>query len=568
MISVTPDRLSPDCLLCEAESQKVNPSVSKTEYVNQSLYDEQDMTKLRIEQELTERELCRRHLLPMIKRFERSFDASPMHELMCKKLEKFLEDVIAGKSPRLMIFMPPRHGKSVTASDYFPSWALGKYPWLEIISTSYSSSLPVKFSRRIRERLQAPRYAAVFPDTTLHKSSQNVEHWLTNHAGGYLAAGVGGGISGHGAHIFMIDDPVKDQEEADSDTISDRNWEWWSSTASTRVAPGGGVLVIQTRWGDKDLSGRMLQQMRDNLEDETIPREEIEQWEILDFPAIAEDDEWLHSKTLTILEGTPNEDVAHEYRLFRKKGEALHPERWSLSYLNKKKRSMVNRHWSALYQQRPTPAQGIQFKRDMFVRAPERLQYDDLHIIAAFDLAVGKERQHDWTVGVVGGIDHNENLYILDMVRGRWGTYGNCQAIINVFKKWKPVKIGIERGVLELALGDVLKTLCDEERIYPSFDRTLVPTTDKIKRAATMEGLMEHHRVLFPDEAAQPWVRRMMDEMLRFPAGSTDDIVDAMSWLGIMAAKTKPPQPRRRKKYESWKDRLTASSGDKHPMAA
>ena len=553
-------------MMCEAEAGKIAQDPREHAWHKPT---RQDYIKAKVQRELVERELCRRRLIPFIKRFEGDYDDGWIHHKIADELERFLEQVRNGEEPRLMLFVPPRHGKSLMASDYFPSWALGKYPDLELISASYSSSLPINFSRRIKDRIGTASYKALFPTVQLHKSSQNVEHWKTSAEGGYLAAGVGGGITGHGAHVFIIDDPIKDAEEADSETVRENVWSWWSSVASTRVAPGGGVLIIQTRWHDDDLSGKLIQQMQESLEDDDVPEEEIEKWRILSFPAIAENDEW-ELPDGTVIEHIPSDIQIHEgARVLRNKGEALHESRWPLRFLKKKRRSMLKRHWAALYQQNPVPDEGITFQRDMFVPRPRTTAaLNSYTILVAWDLAIGKKESNDWTVGVVGGLDSRNRLHIFDMLRGRWGTFEIVEAILSTQRMYRPIRQGIEQGQLEMAIMDVLKQRMRETNTHVVLDRTLKPIHDKPRRASPLQGLMEQHRVLFPDETEYPWVRRMQEELLRFPAGTHDDIVDAMAWLGRMALNTQPPNDGKPKKPKSWKDKLRGTTHRRDAMAA
>jgi len=303
----------------------------------------------KVEQELARRELARRSLLYFTKQFHRNYIDGWVHRDICRRLEKFVRDVAAGKSPRLMLFMPPRHGKSELASKSLPAWALGHHPHFEIIASSYAVSLPLGFSRKVRGLLRDAEYQQIFPNARVDNDNQSAEGWMTTKEGGYVPAGVGGGITGKGAHMLLIDDPVKDDEEADSATQRDKVWDWYGSTAKTRLAPGGGVLVIQTRWHDDDLAGRMLLQMKEQIAeanelmsdakdrlaraDSVEERKEIEQeiaqleqewedidhWEVVSYPAIAEQDEYL----------TPDGKITGfeepKAKLLRKKGEALHP---------------------------------------------------------------------------------------------------------------------------------------------------------------------------------------------------------------------------------------------------
>ena len=202
------------------------------------------------EKEMAHRALCRRRFLPFVQRYRPKYMAGWVHEDICRRLERFMQQVEAGQSPRLLLMMPPRSGKSELGSRHFPPWVLGQHPEWEIIAASHTSSLTLSFSRYIRDLTRDPSFQALFPDMRLDPTSQSVENWNTLSGGGYMAAGVGTGITGRGAHILLLDDLVKDIEAADSPTIRENTWEWYGSTAYTRLAPGGGVLGIMCMTGD------------------------------------------------------------------------------------------------------------------------------------------------------------------------------------------------------------------------------------------------------------------------------------------------------------------------------
>ena len=200
--------------------------------------------------ELAHRVLARRRLLPFVQKINPRYIPGWVHEDICRRLERFSKDVEEGCSPRLMLLVPPRHGKSELASRMFPPWHLGRCPDHEFIACSYNVSLAMSFSRKVKEVIVDPVYEAIF-DTRLHPDFQAAEEWaIKGHRGGYVAAGVGGGITGKGAHILTIDDPIKNAEEAQSADLREKLWEWYTSTAYTRLAPGGGVLIIQCMTGD------------------------------------------------------------------------------------------------------------------------------------------------------------------------------------------------------------------------------------------------------------------------------------------------------------------------------
>ena len=232
------DRL---CVYCKADIAEQTPLPASPEpepTVEDTLED-------KARAELALRFLTRKRLLPFVERFNPDYQAGWVHKDICKRLEEFSRDVGEKKSPRLMLFMPPRHGKSTLASVAFPAWHLGRHPQHEFISCSYSGSLAMGFSRKVRGLLREDGFKSAFK-TRLDPTSQSAEAWLTTAGGGYVAAGVGGGITGKGAHVLVIDDPVKNRDDAESSNARESAWDWYTSTAYTRLAPGGGVLVILT----------------------------------------------------------------------------------------------------------------------------------------------------------------------------------------------------------------------------------------------------------------------------------------------------------------------------------
>jgi hypothetical protein len=356
--------------------------------------------------ELAARTLARRRLIHYVQRFNPNYLAGWVHKDIARRLERFVQQVKEGKSPRLLLLVPPRHGKSKLASEELVSWVFGHYPDWEVISTSYNVGLPLAFSRRIRDRMRDPNYHVLFPETKLHEDSQAIEEWSTTVGGGYRAAGVGGGITGKGAKILIVDDPVKNWEEADSPVIRDNTWDWYLSTARSRLAPGGGVLGIQTWWNDDDWAGRIQQAMAQG---------DGEQFEIVKYPAINEGyDEYLGPDGNTIMEIKPGMEPPEGSSLLRLEGTALHPERYSLDELIMMKKNYgalgQRRMWSALYQQNPIPEEGIQFTRDMMIYEDD-VPLDPVvagwTVYCAWDFAITEKQHSDWTVGYCIGQDWN-----------------------------------------------------------------------------------------------------------------------------------------------------------------
>ena len=474
------------------------------------------------EQELAKRILCRKRLLPFVERTNPDYHAGWVHKDICQRLEKFSEQVANKESPRLMLFMPPRHGKSTLASIAFPAWHLGRHPQHEFISCSYSGSLAMNFSRKVRQVLREPVYKNIFEKTRLDKDSQSVESWNTSDGGGYVAAGVGGGITGKGAHVLLIDDPVKNREDAESDNNREATWDWYTSTAYTRLAPGGGVLVILTRWHDDDLAGRLLR----------FAEEGADQWEVVKYPAIAEMDE-----------------------PFRNEGEPLHPERYSVDALEQIKKAIGPRDWTALYQQNPVSDEGDYFSRDM-IRYYEDgdVDYDKLRYYCAWDLAIGQRDRNDYSVGMVIGVDEYDQLYVVDVVRGKYDGFELVERILDLYEQWRPGIVGIEKGHIEMALGPFLEKRTRERKLNEAYFKDLkVGRRDKEARARAIQGRMQQGMVYFPKDAV--WTGPLVAELLRFPNGTHDDQVDALAWIGLMMTEfaTFYEAPEH---IPSWRDRL------------
>ncbi len=523
-------------------------------------------------EELARRELARRRLLPFIQRFDSSYEAGWFHKDLCMRLERFLAAVVRKEEPRLMLFVPPRHGKSITSSQNFPAWSFGKYPWLEFISTSYAETLQIDFSKKIQSMIRSEEYKILFPGVVIPKNHEAVSRWQLGKfdergimrltGGGLLAAGVGGPLTGRGANIGLIDDPIKNAEEADSDLIRNAIKNWYSSTFYTRMAPGGGILIIQTRWHDDDLSGWLIHEMAEavkDAEDDSDWPVDVDKWEVISYPAIATGDE-----------------------RWRKKGEPLHPERYSLAALLKKRRTMIPRHWSALYQQNPVSEEGAYFTGEMirYYNPGDVPPLHDLDIYCAGDLAISKAETADYTVFEVVGLDRHGKVWVLDIRRDRWNTDEITDQIIDIHRVWNPVRFGLEKDKIAMAITGELERKCRDFKVRneprPITDLYIeelhIGGRDKRLRARPIQGRMARGEVMVPRGAL--WVDNWINEHLRFDQGRNDDCVDANGWIGQMIKDEiwRPRTQVRRKKKKSWKDQLKkhvkGGGGKGNPMLA
>lgn len=492
-----------------------------------------------LKRELASRELARKHLIPFILKMHPSYLPGWVHKDIAFRLERFSEEVALGLSPRLMIQMPPRAGKSQEASIDFPAWHLGKYPHHEIIMSTYSGSLALGFSRKARSVVDDAIYRILFPKTRLDPKNQNAEGWLTTKGGGFVPAGVGGAITGKGAHVLIIDDPVKNAEEAESETTRQSVKDWYTSTAYTRLAPGGGVLIIQTRWHEDDLSGWLESQAEEGQGDD---------FEIVRYPAIA-----IHNET------------------YRRKGQALHPARYDLPSLQRIKNAVGPRVWDALYQQQPTSDEGGYFDSDMLSFYDEDELPDDLVYYTAWDFAIGKKERNDYTVGITVGIDKDNNIWIVDFLRKRMDTYEIVDAIIDRWETWHEQLIAMEKGHISMAMGPYMEERISERKAYGLITHEMNPgRRDKELRARAIQGRMRQGKVKIP--RAKTWTELIIKELMSFPFGTHDDIVDTLAWIGLMLQEMDSPYDPPPKKKPSWRDKLrkyaTVGGNTKSPMAA
>lgn len=456
-----------------------------------------------------QQELAKRKLKYFIDYTYPTYQKGWFTELVCDEIDNFLTDVIAKKSPRLMLFAPPRHGKSEIVSRRFPAYALGKHPDLSFIATSYASDLSTKNNRDVQRILDDVLFTEIFPSIRLNgKNIRTVSQsqWLrnadifeiVNHKGVYRSAGVGGGITGMGGDILIVDDPIKDAEQANSPVYREKVWDWFTSTLYTRSAFGGGILIILTRWHEDDLAGKLLEAKR---------KGEGDDWKVVNFPAIADFDE-----------------------KYRKAGEALQPERFNLSALQNIKRAVGSRVWNSLYQQRPSALEGSLFKRDNWQYFkplsdnPEELikQLKIHRVIQAWDTAFKKTDQADFSAGITLGISNNR-YYILDLFKEKVEYPELKRAVQQYSDKWKPQVVLVEDKASGQSLIQELKRNTRMPILPYQVDR------DKIARANAVTPIHEAQLCYLPEGSA--WVTDFIDSLATFPNGTHDDDVDSFSMV-------------------------------------
>lgn len=356
------------------------------------------------------------------------YESGWFNELLCAELDNFLRDLEEGKMPRLMVFAPPRSGKSELCSRRLPAFVLGKHPDWNVISCSYSSDLANRMSRDTQRIVDSDRYCDVFPETNLNGKNirtfaggaiRTAELWEVLDSkgklcgGAYRAAGVNGGITGQGMNLGIIDDPVKDYQTASSPVYQESVMDWFDTTFFTRADPKlNGIVIILTRWHINDLAGQLLARAKEGGE----------QWRVISFPMEAEKTEVHELNGIT-------------YQL-RQPGELLFPERMPKKFVeNAKLRGALV--WNALYQQRPTSKGSGIIDTGWFCR------YINLppltHRAVYVDTNSGKvDDYNDYTVFTLVGKGVDGNLYIIDVVRGRWDPEDLLQQAVTLWDKWKP----------------------------------------------------------------------------------------------------------------------------------
>ena len=503
-------------------------------------------------QELAARTLARRRLMSFIKRFRPKYMAGWVHEDICRRLERFLLAVERQESPRMVLMMPVRMGKSEIGSRHFAPWLLGHHPEWEVIAASGGQTLALTFSRYIRDLMRDPSYQALFPDTKLDPSSQSVENWNTTGGGGYMAAGIGTMIVGRGAHVLLIDDPCTSAEAADSQVQRDSVWEWYIANALNRLAPGGGVLGIMTHWNEDDWAGRVQQLSK--LDDGG------DKFEIVKYPAINDiGDEYILTDD-SIEQFPPGSDIPPGARLTRRHNTPLHEERYTLKMLMNTKATYFGlgqqRWWAALYQQSPSLDDGVFFTSKMFkfyLTEPHALERSTYQ---TWDFAITEKQKSDYTVGATGHVDKNNNMHVADVVRFKSDdAYIIADAILdNWVEHGSCALLGFEDGQIWKAVSAVFLRRCEERKLFPAYE-LLVPLTDKGVRAMPLKGLMQSGKVWFKQGAG--WWEVVRKEMTQFLSGGKhDDTVDALAWLARLALKHSAPKAPEPKPMKSWKDKL------------
>ena len=420
--------------------------------------------------------------LSFVKHVWPDFIEGSHHKRIADKFNKLAE----GKIKRLIINLPPRHTKSEFASYLLPAWMVGKNPKLKIIQSTNTTELSVRFGRKAKQLIDSGEYQQVFK-TRLKEDSQAAGKWETQQGGEYYAAGVGSAITGRGADLLIIDDPHTEQDAMNAQAL-DRTYEWFTSGPRQRLQPGGAIIVVMTRWNEKDLTGRLLGAQKEPKAD---------QWEIIEFPAIM-----------------PS-------------GKPVWPEYWSLEDLNGVKASIPGSKWNAQYMQNPTSEEGALIKREWWKNwEPEELPPLQ-HVIQSYDTAFMKKETADFSAITTWGVftpdeDSAPELILVDALKGRYEFPELRRIALEQYGYWNPETVIIESKASGLPLTYELRKMG-----IPVINFTPSKGNDKHTRVNSVSPLFESGRIWAPKE--MEFAQEVIEECAAFPYGDHDDLVDSMT---------------------------------------
>jgi predicted phage terminase large subunit-like protein len=435
-----------------------------------------------------------------------------------------LEEVEARKFRRLIIKLGPRFGKTTLSAKMFPAWYAGRHPSHSIIVATYNEAYSWDLGRGIRDIMLSSAYQQVFPELQIKQRSAAVNRIETTEGGVIFCVGRGSAITGRGAHLIVLDDPIKDRKEADSPTIRDNLWQWYNQVLRTRLMNKTGTIVlITTQWTEDDLIGRLTDPLNPfyNID-------EARNWHKIDLPALAEDNDILG----------------------RAEGEALWPERFDKEFLEEI-RSTDPRGFMALYQGRPAPREGAFFRAEDLITYNSMRDlpaYEEMRFYAASDHAVTLNQKGDKTCLMVVGVDTADHLWIMpDVVWMRLDSHAAVESMVALIEKYKPQFWWAEQGSIAKSIGPFLRKRMLEKRVFCAMD-PITPAHDKQQRAQAIQARSAMKMVHFPGWCR--WWPDAQDQILKFPMGNKDDFVDTLSLVGLGLTKMRPRSHQRPQKAE------------------
>lgn len=431
-------------------------------------------------QELLRRREARRSLTSFTEYTYDRYRTAKHHRIIAEQLER----VERREIDRLMLLLPPRHGKTELASRRYPAWCLGRNPTRQIIAASASEGFATDVGREVRNIIRSEEYSRLFPEVALAEDSQAAGRWHTNKGGIFYSVGVGSQILGRGADEFIIDDPFGSMADAQSELARKSVREWYQGSVYNRLQPGGAIILINHRMHEDDLSGYLIEQQNAGGD----------KWTIVQLPAI---------------DST---------------GAALWPDAYPIEALNRIRANSLPRYWSSLFQQDPQPDEGTFFKREWFKRYDER---PPVNLFGTSDFGV-TDGGGDFTEHAVWGVSSNSEIYAIDWWRGQTDANAWIEAWLNLVAKHKPLTWFAESGVIRRAIEGSLKKRMDERRVWTAIE-WVASINDKATRARGFQALAANGKVSFPNKQ---WAGEVIDQLIRFPAGKHDDAVDCCSLIG------------------------------------
>ena len=448
---------------------------------------EAQLTKL---EKLKDRELSQTKFIKFVEKVWPTFISGAHHKRMADAFER----VANGTCKRLIINMPPRHTKSEFASYLLPAWFLGRFPNKKIIQCSNTGELAVGFGRKVRNLVDTETYHEVFPELSLSTDSKAAGRWNTSKGGDYFAIGVGGTVTGKGADVLIIDDPHSEQEAAMAATnpdVYDKVYEWYTSGPRQRLQPGGAIIMVMTRWAQRDLTGQVLK---------SAAQRAGEEWEVIEFPAI-------------LPSGNP-----------------LWPQFWSIEELTALKEELPNSKWQAQYQQNPVGNESAIVKRDWWQWWEEDRPPECEYILQTWDTAFEKHQRADYSAGTTWGVftnrkDNTKNIILLNTYKKRVEWVELKKDVLQEYKEYEPDGLLIEKKATGAPLIYELRAMG-----IPVQEYTPSKGQDKIARLNSVSDIIASGKVWVPRTR---WAEELVDEIAAFPSGEHDDLVDATT-LALM----------------------------------
>ena len=448
---------------------------------------ELETQKLKLELRLKQLErvdACHDEFIPFVKSMWPEFIAGRHHYIIAEKLEQ----IARGEIKRLIINMPPRHTKSEFASFLFPAWMIGRKPSMKIIQATHTTELAVNFGRKVKNLLETEEYQEIFEDCELSVDSKASGRWDTKSGGMYYAVGVGSNLAGRGGDLIIIDDPHSEQT-AMSASGFENAWEWYTAGPRQRLQPGGAIVLVQTRWSEKDMTGNLIRQMtKDSMAD---------QWEVVELPAIL-----------------PS-------------GEPTWPEFWKREELEQVKASVPAYQWNAQYQQDPTAEELSILKREWW-KVWDKEEVPNLqYVIQSYDTAFSKRETADYSAITTWGVFYPleiggpPNLILLDAQKGRWDFPELKEIALDQYKFWDPETVIIEAKASGMPLTQELQSMG-----IPVVNFTPSRGNDKLSRVHSISPLFEAGMIWAPEER---WAEDVIEECAAFPNGTHDDLVDSLT---------------------------------------